>query len=131
VQTDKTKETMLELDKELRGILGPRPITEDEVTKVKNNLTLELAGRWETAGAVAGSIGELVVFDLGDDYYHRYAARIRALQQPDLVKAAQTVVHPDSLVWVVVGTRAQIEAPIRELGWGEIRFVDADGNPEK
>jgi len=129
VQTDKTKETMQELDRELRGILGPRPITEDEVAKVKNNLTLELAGRWETAGAVAGSIAELVAFALGDDYFNRYAGRIRALLQPDLAKAAQTVVRPDSLVWVVVGTRARIEAPIRELGWGEIRFIDADGNP--
>ena len=131
VQTDKTKETMLELDKEVRGILGPRPITDDEVTKVKNNLTLELAGRWETAGAVAGSIVELVAFDLGDDYFNRYAGRIRALEQADFVKAAQAVVHPDSLVWVVVGARAKVEAPIRELGWGEIRFLDADGNPVK
>jgi zinc protease len=131
VQTDKTKETMIELDKELRGILGPRPITDDEVTKVKNNLTLELAGRWETARAVAGSLAELVTFDLGDDYFNRYAGRIRALQLADFVKAAQTVVRPDSLVWVVVGPRAKIETPIRELGWGEVRFLDADGNPVK
>jgi zinc protease len=128
VQTDKTKETILELDKELRGIVGQSPITEDEVAKVKNQRTLELAGQWETAGAVAGSIDEIVTYGLGDDYFSRYAGRIRALQQQDLAKAAQEVVHPDSLVWVVVGPRAQIEAPIRELGWGEVRFIDADGN---
>ena len=31
-----------------------------------------------------------------------------------------------ALVW-----RAAIESGIRDLGWGEIRFVDADGRPVK
>ncbi len=127
VQTDKTKETMVELDKEIRGILGQRPITEDEVAKVKNQRTLELAGRWETAGAVGGSINEIVAYDLGDDYFSRYPGRVRALGQQDLAKAAEQAVHPDSLVWVIVGARAKIEGPIQELGWGEIHFIDADG----
>ena len=30
---------------------------------------------------------------------------------------------------VMIGDRAKIEAGIRELHYGEIRFVDADGNP--
>ena len=42
--------------------------------------------------------------------------------------AAKQVVHPDNLIWVVVGDRAKIEAGIRDLGYGEIRFIDADGN---
>jgi zinc protease len=32
-------------------------------------------------------------------------------------------------VWVVVGDRAKIEAGVRELGFGEIRLIDAEGNP--
>ena len=38
-------------------------------------------------------------------------------------------IRPDHLVWVVVGDRSKIEAGIRELNWGEIRFLDADGKP--
>jgi zinc protease len=33
------------------------------------------------------------------------------------------------LIWIVVGDRAKIEAGIRELNLGEIRFIDANGNP--
>jgi zinc protease len=33
------------------------------------------------------------------------------------------------VVWVVVGDRAKIEASIRELRLGELKFLDADGNP--
>jgi zinc protease len=38
-------------------------------------------------------------------------------------------VHPDNLIWIVVGDRAKIEAGIRELNLGEIHFIDANGNP--
>jgi hypothetical protein len=32
-------------------------------------------------------------------------------------------------VWVVVGDRAKIEAGVREVGLGEIRFLNPDGTP--
>ena len=47
----------------------------------------------------------------------------------DLTRAADTVVHPDQLVWVVVGDRAKIEPGIRALMWGDIQLLDADGKP--
>jgi zinc protease len=131
VQTDKTKESMVEIDKELRGILGKRPITADELKKAQENQTLELPGRWETMGAVAGSIGEIVRFGLPDDYFTTFPDKVRALNVEDLVKAAQQVVHADQLAWIVVGDRAKIEPGIRELGWGEIHLLDADGKPLK
>jgi len=131
VQTDKTKESMVEIDKELRGILGKRPITADELKKAQENQTLELPGRWETMGAVAGSIGEIVRFGLPDDYFTTFPDKVRALSVEDLVKAAQQVVHADQLAWIVVGDRSKIEPGIRELGWGEIHLLDADGKPLK
>jgi len=33
------------------------------------------------------------------------------------------------VVWVVVGDRSKIEAGIRALGLGELKFLDADGKP--
>ena len=35
---------------------------------------------------------------------------------------------PVGLVWVIVGDRATIETGIRELGFGTIHYMDADGN---
>jgi len=122
---------MIEMAKELQGVLGPRPITEEELVKAQKNQTLSLPGRWETIGAVGGSIGQIVAFGLPEDYFKTYPEKVRALTVDDLTKAAHKVVHPDQLVWVIVGDRAKIEAPIRELGWGEIHLLDADGNPMK
>ncbi len=129
VQTDKTKESMIEVDRELRGILGPRPVTADELAKAQANLTLTLPGNWETMDAVKGSLEQMVTFGLPDDYFETYAQRVRALTIPDAAAAAQETIRPDHLVWVVVGDRSKIEAGIRELNWGEIRFLDADGKP--
>jgi len=129
VQTDKTKESMVEVDRELRGILGPKPITSDELAKAQANLTLTLPGNWETMGAVQGSLEQMVTFGLEDRYFDTYAQRVRGLTVQDATAAAQDAIRPDHLVWVVVGDRAKIEAGIRELNFGDIRFLDADGKP--
>ena len=43
---------MIEVDRELRGILGPKPVDADELAKAQANLTLTLPGNWETMDAV-------------------------------------------------------------------------------
>jgi zinc protease len=129
VQTDKTKESVVELDKELRGILGPKPVSEDELSKSQKNQTLKLPGSWETISRIEASVAEIVRFALPDTYFETYPDNVLGLKLPDLQKAAQTVVDPDHLTWVVVGDRAKIETGLRELGFGEIRLIDTDGKP--
>jgi zinc protease len=128
VQTDKTKEAMIEMNDELRDILDKRPATEEELKKVQNSMTLELPGSWETMGAVNWSIANLVTYGLADDYYEKYPAKIRALSLSDIAVAAKKVIHPDNLVWVIVGDRNKIESSVRESGFGEVHFLDANGN---
>src|SRR5881394_3134098 len=128
VQTDKTRESLIELEKELRGILGKQPISEKELSTAQKNQTLQLPGTWETDDAVANSLGEIVTFGLPEDYFTTYPAKVRSLSVSDVDKAAKEVVHPDQLVWVVVGDRSKVESGLRELGWGEVRLLDADGN---
>ena len=128
VQTDKTMESMAELGRELKEFLGENPATQEELDKVKANNTLSLPGRWETAAAVLQDIGQIVTYDLADDYWNTYADSVRGLALPQISDAAEKTIKPDSLVWVVVGDREQIEARIRELEFGEITLLDVDGN---
>ncbi|MEO7985478.1 MAG: pitrilysin family protein [Gemmatimonadales bacterium] len=129
VQTDKTKEAAAEILKELRGIVADRPVQPDELERAKASLTLTLPGTWETMGALAGSIGDIVTFGLDDRYFDTYAERIRAQTPASVTAAAVETVEPDHLVWIIVGDRAKIEAPLRELGLGDLHILDADGNP--
>ncbi len=131
VQTDRTAESMAEIDKEIRGIRsgGSRPPTADELAKVTDQNTLTLPGRWETNGAVMASLIEMTRFDLPDDYWDTFADAVRAVGLSDVSAQADRVLQPDNLVWIVVGDRVRIEERIRALGLGDMRFLDADGNP--
>ena len=129
VQTDKTKESLVEINKELRGVLGDHPLTQEELSVVQDSETLSLPGSRETQQEVGNSINELVQFGLPDDYYETMAAKIRALKPADVANAAKIVDHPDNLIWVVVGDRSKIEAGVNELNLGELRFLGPDGKP--
>jgi zinc protease len=129
VQTDKTKEAAAELKKELDGIVGPRPIEPGELDKAKSTLTLTLPGGWETMAAISADIRSMVVYGLDDRSFDTYAERVRSVTAPAALAAAQEVLKPDRLLWVVVGDRSRIETGLRELNLGPMTLIDADGNP--
>jgi zinc protease len=131
VQADKTSETMAEMRKEMEGILGKKPISQDEFANAKKSQTLQLPGYWETMAAVEQSLVEMVRFAMPDDYFKLYPQRVLQLQIGDLERAAGRVIHPESVVWVVVGDRAAIEPGIRALGYGDVFVIDSDGQPVK
>jgi zinc protease len=130
VQTDKTRESMAEINKELHGIIG-HPPSGEELQKAQAMMTLRLPGSQETIGQVGSSAVDLVQFGLPDDYYQTFAGKVHSLATKDVSDAARTAVHPDNVIWVVVGDRAKIEGPIRDLGLGEVKLLDANGNPTR
>lgn len=127
VQTDKTGESMAEIVSEINAIGGERPPTDEEVQRAKDKNTLTLAGRWETAGAVSGSLAEMVRYGLPDDYWQTYPDKVRGLSDEEISEASD-IIKPNGMVWIVVGDRAKIEGKIAELELGEIQYLDADGN---
>ena len=114
VQTDRTAESLAEMVKEMKGIAGAVPPTEKEMAEAKSSLTLTLPGRWESTRNLSESLQDLVTFGLPDGWYDGYAARIRAVTAADLA-AAGSLVDPDAVVWVVIGDRAKVEAPLRAM----------------
>jgi zinc protease len=129
VQTDKTKESLAEVLKELREVTSSRPISSQELQEAKDRMTRTLAGRWETGSAVGGALREIVTYGLTDDYYTRFGPRVLGLTAEDLSKAVREVVKPGQQIVLVVGDRSKIEAGVRELGLGEIHYLDGDGKP--
>ena len=131
VQTDKTKESLAELVKEYKGIVGDRPITPEELRDEQNNATLSLAGSFETAQQLAGGYSTILQYGLPEEYFNTFTEKAMSLTPEGANKIARKYILPDHLVWVVVGDMSKVEAGIRELNLGEIHKVDADGNPVK
>ncbi len=131
VQTDATKGALVELNKELRGVVGVSPPSQSELDIVRTNTLLGQAGRWESAGAVAGALSDIDLNGLPDDYYQTYATRYRAVNVEDVRAVAKTLVPDQNWIWVIVGDRAKIEAGVREAKLGDIIIVDPNGEPVK
>ncbi|HXB90883.1 MAG TPA: pitrilysin family protein, partial [Puia sp.] len=131
VQTDKTKESMVEVLKELKDINGSRPITDAEFKKVQGSAVLEMPGSWETNAAVLQDLRTDIVYDRGLNYLNTYADMIRHMTLADVQKAAAKAVLPGHLTWVIVGDRAKIEQGIRDLNYGPVKIIDSEGNEIK
>ena len=127
VQTDKTKESMEELNKEFRGILGDHPVGDAELKKIQANQTLKLPGSRETLEQLGQGVQDIVQFGLADDYFETYGSKVNALQLSNVNDAVKEIVHPDNLIWVVVGDRAKIESGVKELNLGEFHLMTPDG----
>lgn len=128
VQTDKTKESIAELNKEFTAYLGDRPATQEELSLFVAKKTNSLPGQYETAGSVLGSLLSNNRFGRSNDYVPSLKGKFEALDIEAIKAEAQANIHPEKLVWLIVGDRAQIEEGVRELGLGEIEGWDADGN---
>ncbi len=120
VQTDKTKESLAEILKELKAFKGARPATPVELKRAIDNNTRSLPGAFETSGDVLGSLVSSNRFGRPWTYPATLKGQYEALDLGDISAAAADVVHPESLVWVIVGDRAKIEAGVASLGLGAI-----------
>jgi zinc protease len=129
VQTDKTVEAMREVQKELRGVAGERPLVGTEYESIMRNMTSRLPGRFSTLAALEAAGLDAVNLGLADDYWTRYASNVRALKPEQLAAASSKFIKPDEAVWMVIGDLRKIEAGVRSLGWGDVSVVDADGKP--
>ena len=129
VQADKTADAMAEIAKAVAGIAGEQPIDADELEAARDDMGLGLTGAWATRGGIANYLVDQRVGGLPDDYYATYAAKVADITL-DAVQAEATALLADRpLTWVVVGDRLKIEAGIRALDLGEVRLVDAGGEP--
>ncbi len=129
VQTDKTAPALQELAGEYAGVAGGRPITSDELVFAQQRETLGQPGTFETAAQLSRAYSTILQYKLPESYYNSFAPTVLAMT-PDAANAiARRTVAPGSVVWVVVGDMSKVERSIRELKLGEVRRIDADGNP--
>jgi zinc protease len=131
VQTDKTKESMMEVIKEIRDVSGTRPVSGEEFQSIMRNMTLRLPGRFETLSALDSAAIDLVTYNLPDNYWANYGSNMRKLTEAELTAAGRKFVRPDEIIWIIVGDLDKIEKGVRELNYGEVIMLDKDGNPMK
>jgi zinc protease len=131
VQTDKTKESIQELQRELKEYVGEKKASIAEFGKMQGSAVLQLPGMWETNNAVLGTLQNAINYERGMDYLKNYPAMLRNMKLADVQQAATKIVQPQRLTWVIVGDKTKIEKGIQELNLGPVKYIDSEGVERK
>jgi zinc protease len=103
-------------------------IAEEDLTFVKNALIQSNARRFETLGAVQGMLDQIANYELPIDYVMRDQAVVQGMTLDEHRRLSQEYIHPDQMIYVIVGDAATQLSGLRELGLGNAIRLDADGN---
>jgi predicted Zn-dependent peptidase len=130
VVSAKSDAALVEFMKELRGIGGSRPVTDEELATAKDGMIQRLPDQFGSVGAINGAITALLVQGLPEDYYQQYAEHVSAITKDDVVRVAKQYIDLDHLAIVIVGDRATIEALLKATNIAPIAVLDIEGSPK-
>ena len=105
--------------------LAAEGLTDAERDVAVQNLVGVAPLKYETAAAVAGTLADQVEQHLPDDFQAKLYPQLAATGTVEATAAAVSAFPVDRLVTVLVGDAAQIEAPVKALGIGEVKVVSA------
>ena len=131
VQTDKTKEALVEFQKELHFIAGEKPVSEKELTAAKDARIRGYAQKFESMGRVAGQVEELWGLGLPMSELERAPQELQQATLSSVNGAAEKYATPSRTTLLLVGDLSKIEKGVRDLNLGEVIILDAEGKPVK
>ena len=129
IVTDKNDAALVEFMKELKGIIGARPVTDEELSVAKDALIQRLPATFASVNSINNALTTLWTQQLPDDYYQQYAKRVAAITREDVLKVAKQYVTVDHLAIVIVGDKSVIEGPLKAANIAPIVYYDIEGNP--
>ena len=121
VQTAVTVPAIVESLSELRRIRETL-VAPAELAAARDYLVGVFPLRFETPGAVVGSLGGLFIQDLPDDELAMYRSRVEAVTIEDVREAAQHI-DLERLAIVAVGDADAVGADLEAAGFGETQIV--------
>jgi zinc protease len=128
VQTNKTKESVVEFDKELKGMTG-RPLSEGEFADTKARKLRGYAQQFETLSRINEQIADLWASALPMTELQREYDDTAKATLAETNAAAQKWARPEKASFVLVGDYSKIGPGLKELTLGEIVLLDTEGKP--
>jgi zinc protease len=139
VKTEVTKESVVELIRELEDITGRNGATEEEVRAQKDRVIKAFPARFESiggggprggGGGLTSALAELVLYDLPADYFTNYRAKFESVTKADVDRVARTYLDPKRIAILIVGDRAKVEPALKSLPFAQvINLLTPQGDP--
>ena len=103
-------------------------MTAEELEFTKNSLGQEEALKYETQGAKAIFLSQMLEYNLPDDYVDKQAAILTNITNTDVLALAKKYLTYNNMYIVIVGDKSKVKEPLSRLGY-EIVELDMDGKP--
>jgi zinc protease len=84
-------------------LIRKEPVPEKELEGAQKYLVGSFPMRFDTQAKLVNFLNQVEFYGLGLDYPQKYPSIIQAITQAEVLRAAQTYLHPDNYVLVVVG----------------------------
>jgi len=101
--------------------LAQERVPDAELERAKNYVVLGLPRTFETTADIAEHVAEVALHGLGDDYYDRYAERVRSVTADEVRDAAARWIPAQRLITVIAGDAAAIENELASAGVVHVR----------
>jgi zinc protease len=106
-------------------------IPQEDLEFTKGALIQSNALRFETLGALGGLLNDMATYGWSVDFVSRREQFVRDLTLEQHRALAGRFIHPDQLIYLVVGDAATQLEPLRSLGLGDPTLLDVTGRPPK
>ena len=130
VRTNVTKEALMEMIKEINGIRGAIPLSENELNFSRQGLIRGFPRTVETVEQFSRRLSDSALYQLPDTFISDYLTELGKVTVADINRVANKYLTPDKMTIVIVGDKKLIEPKLREIkSWrNNIHYVDKDGN---
>jgi zinc protease len=120
VATDVTRPAIEEALAELGAVRAERPVQPPELAAAKAALTRGYPRSFETAAQIARACAQLALYELPDDYFTRFVARVQAVGADEVGSAAGQYLDPSGMTVLIDGDRSRTLTEVEDAGLGPV-----------
>jgi len=131
-KSESTGKAMLQMVDVIKS-MQTEPPTEAELALGKDSYLNSFVFNFDTRSEVVNRMMQYDFYGLPEDFLQKVKERVEELTADDIVTAARKHLHPDSLVFLVVGKTDDYDIPLDSLGLGPVEEIDVtipSGEPQ-
>ncbi|MEI6138360.1 MAG: pitrilysin family protein [Mariniphaga sp.] len=127
VQSNATLETSQIIRDEVKKYT--EGIAKEDLDQVKSTLLKSNSGNFETLPQLNNMLMPIVLYNLPFDYVKQREAIVQKMTPEDHAKISQQFIHPDQMIYLIVGDKATQFDKLKELGLGDPILLGKNGKP--
>jgi zinc protease len=127
VQSNATLETSQIIRDEVKKYT--EGIAKEDLDQVKSTLLKSNSGNFETLPQLNYMLSPIVMYNLPFDYVKQREAIVQKMTPEDHAKISQQFIHPDQMIYLIVGDKATQFDKLKELGLGDPILLGKNGKP--